>query len=539
MSFLFSIPTTHGSEDITLNTGSSVIFVGANGGGKTRLAVYLENALGLNAHRISGHRALNLTPDVPKISEKQARRGLQTGTTDESAQLAYRLSARWGSNAVVSMLNDFSLLIQLLFAEQSNIAMDYHVQSDPSAHNPAGKYKYTKLQLLNEIWCRLLPHRELHITGDDILVSVAGSAVKYKASEMSDGERAIFYMIGQVLVAEENIVLIFDEPELHVHRSIMSKLWDELEAARPDCAFILITHDLEFAAARSAQKFVIQDYAPEPRWTMHVVPESSGFDEELTTLILGSRRPVLFVEGDHTSLDMAIYRSCYPEWTVLPRGSCTEVIHSVVSMRKNTELTRITCSGIVDADDYQEDDRVELKRLGIEILPVSEIENLFLLPDVSSAIAATEHYKGDELSRVLLKLSKEIFKTIDSPTKIEEIVVRYCRRRVDRALKKIDLGTATTVHELEKEYRKNTEALNIIVISDFVTRRINEAITTENLPQLLSYYDNKGLLALASQNLKSCGKDQFKSWLVRSLRNNKAPLLVAALTKHLPKIVAV
>ena len=74
---------------------------------------------------------------------------------------------------------------------------------------------------------------------------------------MSDGERAIFYLIGQTLLADENILLIIDEPELHVHRSIMSKLWDELEAIRADCALVFITHDLEFAASRAAQKFVI------------------------------------------------------------------------------------------------------------------------------------------------------------------------------------------------------------------------------------------------------------------------------------------
>lgn len=77
---------------------------------------------------------------------------------------------------------------------------------------------------------------------------------------MSDGERAIFYMIGQALVAAEGTVLIVDEPELHVHRSIMEKLWDEIEASRRDCGFIYITHDLDFAAARSAKKNVIRDF---------------------------------------------------------------------------------------------------------------------------------------------------------------------------------------------------------------------------------------------------------------------------------------
>ena len=49
-------------------------------------------------------------------------------------------------------------------------------------------------------------------------------------------------------------------------------------------------------------------------------------------------------------------------------------------MRCNAALTRVTCSEIVDADDYQPEDKATLKRLGIEILPVSEIENIVLLP---------------------------------------------------------------------------------------------------------------------------------------------------------------
>ena len=314
-----------------------------------------------------------------------------------------------------------------------------------------------------------MPHRELHISGDDILVSLPGSSQTYKASEMSDGERAIFYMIGQVLVAEQGTVLIFDEPELHVHRSIMSKVWDELEAVRHDCAFVFITHDLEFAVARTAQKFVIRDYDPTPRWTLEEVPPQSGFDEELVTLILGSRRPVLFVEGDHSSLDMAVYRCCYPEWTVIPRRSCSEVIHSVVTMRSNADLTRITCHGIVDADDYDEDDATYLAQLGIEILPVSEIENVILLPEVSRAIAETEVYHGNELENVLAKLLDAVLETVDSPKKIETVVVRYCKRRIDRMLKKVDLSKGETVEDLEKEYRTRTQGLDIGAIAKHAT----------------------------------------------------------------------
>ncbi|MGY6550455.1 MAG: AAA family ATPase [Erythrobacter sp.] len=116
------------------------------------------------------------------------------------------------------------------------------------------------------------------MTGDDVNVRPRGASDQDSASEMSDGERAIFYLIGQTLLADESTLLIIDEPELHVHRSIMSKLWDELEAARADCAFVFITHDLEFAASRVAEKYVIRDYAPASGWTIEAVPEDTGFD---------------------------------------------------------------------------------------------------------------------------------------------------------------------------------------------------------------------------------------------------------------------
>ena len=289
MNFQFSIPTDQGNTNFELPAGSSLIFVGANGGGKTRLAVQIEQVLELQAHRISAHRALTMNPDVAKISEKRALMGLRTGRADEKAGIRYREGHRWQSKGAINLLNDFDYLIQALFAEQSNTSLQTYRRYKPGAIETDEPFQLTKFDTLQEIWDRLLPHRKLHISGDDILVSSPSSNQTYKASEMSDGERAIFYMIGQTLVAEEDTVLIIDEPELHVHRAIMSKLWDELEAKRSDCAFVFITHDLEFAVARTAQKFVIRAYDPTPRWTIEEVPEGTGFDDELVTLILGSR----------------------------------------------------------------------------------------------------------------------------------------------------------------------------------------------------------------------------------------------------------
>ncbi len=535
MSFEITVPKLEGQEKIVIEKGSSVVIVGANGTGKTKLAAYIEESLDLKAHRISAHRALSLNPNVPKISESQALFGLRTGYPNSGAQAGHRKGHRWQSKGTVALLNDFDFLVQALFAEQSNKSLETHKKVRSGGITSA---EPTKFETLVDIWERLLPHRTLHITGDAIQVSASApeEEQRYCGSEMSDGERAVFYMVGQTLVAAGNSIIIFDEPELHVHRSIMSKLWDELESIRPDCAFVFITHDLEFASSRLADKYVIREYRPTPYWVIERVPEDTGFDEELTTLILGSRKPILFVEGTNSSLDVAIYRSCYPEWTVIPKGSCEEVIHSVVTMRRNANLTRITCSGIVDADDYCQKDVDYLNTLGISILPVSEIENIILLPAVSKDIAEHEGLAGEDLTNKLNNLSEAVFDSLNSGNAINEVVARYCRRRIDRLLKKIDLSDAKNIEEITAKYSIETEGLNIEDIAKSAANRINQAIRERNLPLLLKNYDNKGLIALAGSHLRNCRKGDFESWLVRVLRNNKVPNLVSTIKGILPEV---
>lgn len=536
MSFSFDVLDFSGKIiRFELNPGSSTFFVGANGSGKTRLAAHAESHWGEQAHRISAHRSLNLDPTVAKISEQKARAGLRFGyaDVDTSDALNYRNGHRWQSKAETYLLNDFDFLVQALFAEQSNVALETH----NAAHDHTlSELKLTRFQQLIKIWDKVLPHRKLHVTGDDIK-AISGEQ-HYSAAQMSDGERAIFYMLGQVLVAEPRSVLIFDEPELHVHRAILSRLWDEVEVARPDCAFLVITHDLEFAAARPGQKFAIRRYKAPGRWEIEQIPENTGFSEEVATLILGSRKPILFVEGTGSSLDLAIYRACYPDWTVLPRGSSENVIHAVATMRHNATLTRITCSGIVDADDYSEEDKKRLSQLGVAALPVSEIENLFLLPDIATAILEEENFEGQELLARLDDLTQAVLTEVNRAGSIDDVVLRYCRRQIDRALKKIDLKNAATPSDLATVYSERTTALDIDVIAKEARTRIEEAVRNSDLPTLLANFDNKALLALAARHLKGTSKGAFENWLTRAMRDPKADKLKLALSKALPTVTA-
>ncbi|MCA1360457.1 AAA family ATPase [Bradyrhizobium sp. IC3069] len=533
MQFKFVIPTPSGEMQFDVSPGSSILFVGPNGGGKTRLAVKIEEQLGPQAHRVSAHRLLSLNPTIAKISEGDALRGLKFGVATPHGQIAHRPGSRWQQNAAVSPLNDYDYLIQALFAEQANTALKTHRNTRAGSRESALPTQFEKLV---DIWDRLLPQRTLKITGDDIQVS-SGTQAAYSASDMSDGERAVFYLIGQTLLAAEGSLIIFDEPELHIHRAIMSRLWDELEAARPDCAIVFISHDLEFVASRKGQKFVLRDYNPATGWAVEAVPEDAGFSEDITNLILGSRKPVLFVEGQGSSIDQAIYRACYFDWTIIPRGSCEEVIHAVVTMRANATLTRVTCSGIVDADAYDPSELEFMESKGIAVLPVSEIENILLLPSVLQAIAKAEGYAGTALQTKVSNILEELFAHARDVKNQTPIVVRYCRRRIDRTLKKIDLSDASDATALAADYAAKTDALDVAALAKLATDSIQSALATKNAPELLKWYDNKGILSIACK-AKDTSKVLFEQWIVRALRNDMAPEVSAAIRAALPAIAA-
>jgi AAA domain, putative AbiEii toxin, Type IV TA system len=125
-------------------------------------------------------------------------------------------------------------VLAALYADENRTSV-LHRQahlSDPNAKPPP-----TKLDKLKNIWQSLLPHRQLLVLDGNIQVKPAGAAEdQYDASELSDGERVIFYLIGQTLLTRPNSLLIVDEPELQVNRSILGKLWDAIESARKEAA---------------------------------------------------------------------------------------------------------------------------------------------------------------------------------------------------------------------------------------------------------------------------------------------------------------
>ena len=379
-----------------IETPATVVIIGANGSGKSRLGGWIEldgpqQAL---VRRISAQKSLVLPSQVsPKsLDFERASFLLSAATEDEVRTFRENPSAarnsirgrRWGRNPTTHLLNDFSGLMQMLFAEYQDVTARYFEESERAKRKiPVPD---TLLSRLKRVWHEVLPHRELHPRGGKIEVGVPGTDPTYNAAEMSDGERVAFYHIGQAIAADSGSILIIDEPETHLHRAIQASLWDAIERERPDCLFVYLTHDLEFAASRAdAVKIWLKGFDG-ANWEWEVVPQLATVPEDVLLAILGSRKPVLFVEGEQGGGDYALYSRIYPGWTIIARETAAHVISATRSLP--AVHPGLTYAGIVDRDFRSDEEIASLATLGVHVLNVHELENLFLEEGVLRAAVA-------------------------------------------------------------------------------------------------------------------------------------------------------
>ena len=318
--FTLSLPNKDSSTE-QLQTERSVVIIGANGSGKSRLGAWIEqrNPKPSLIYRISTQKSLQMPSSVSPVSIDKAQNDLLYGYADlqTGQELDYRSGNRWGHKPATYFLNDFHKLLVLLFSEDYDVSSRY--RSEAMSKTDRIEPPITNLDKLKEIWGAVLPHRRLIIGGGKVETSIITNAeAKYFASEMSDGERVIFYLIGQGLSAPKDGIIVIDEPELHINKSIQIPLWNEIEKARPDCLFVYFTHDVDFAAAKSdSTKIWLKSFDGE-NWDWEEIQNVEGLPEELVIELLGSRRPVLFVEGDSGSYDAELFRLLYPDHLVIP-----------------------------------------------------------------------------------------------------------------------------------------------------------------------------------------------------------------------------
>ncbi|MDI9312976.1 MAG: AAA family ATPase [Limnohabitans sp.] len=322
--------------------------------------------------RISAHRSLVFNPNNSPKDKDTALKELLYGNSNHTQNT----DNKWNNSPLQS---DFDKLLIALISEEAELGAKYRQSKIKSEEAK------TKLDLIIETWNKLLPHRKINIEGLKLSVQCKNSA-EYAISELSDGEKTIFYLLGQCLLTPENSLIIVDEPDIHVHKSILSNLFSEIEVIKKNCSFIYITHDIDFATSRNGKKYVLLDYVHENKWDIEEIDKNDTIPEDVLTAISGTRKPILFVEGKKdTSLDN-IYNRIYDDLTVIQVKSCSEVKSYTKALNKNKRFHKVKCFGLIDRDGLETNVINSLKEDGIFVLPLAIIENLFLHPTIAEEV---------------------------------------------------------------------------------------------------------------------------------------------------------
>jgi ABC-type dipeptide/oligopeptide/nickel transport system ATPase component len=534
------LPPKNGQgENETLVCREPVVLIGANGSGKSRLGLWIEQnqVEHEKVHRISAQRALDFGEYGSLKSLEQAQEDWLFG--DVNARKNWGTQAkqigRWQlhnrPNSVTPMLNDYEKVLSVLFATkaQRDSELAEHIRKmEREDINERPKIIDSPDEILCRLWDDLLPHRKLVIKDAKITVSSAGGNI-YQGREMSDGERVALYLMAQCLCVPKDSVVIIDEPEIHLHKSLMSKLWSQLEESQPDCLFIYITHDIDFAASRvGARKIWIKNYNG-MQWEWDEVPKAEGLPASILLEVLGSRKKILFVEGDKGSLDCKIYQAIYPNYLIMPRGSCAKVIESTRVMRDNPLLNHVEAFGIIDVDYRSEKEVNSLKDSGIFVLNVAEIENIFCVPEILEVVA-----------KVLAKKPEDVFQeasifVIDALSKeLEEQTSKRSVREIEFKLH-LDNKKIKNKIELSQAFGSLAKSISADEIYDKNYQLYETVIAEKDYKRALLLYNNKGLSKRISSPL-GLKSGEYRDFVVRLLSTEHRDSIISGLKNYAPTL---
>ncbi|SHG11673.1 AAA domain-containing protein, putative AbiEii toxin, Type IV TA system [Flavobacterium fluvii] len=529
MSYNIIFPKKDGtSGQEVIQTESNIVLIGANGAGKTRFGVYVEQLVSsnMNVHRISAQKALNIPEFAPIKNLEQAENALKFGNADYPT-LQYKTTFRWGKDPATFLLNDYEKLLSLLFAKSSERDR-IHTQQTRQTQTYIS-VPNSPIDIIIKIWNSLLPHRNISFNDGKITVSTS-SGDNYHGKDMSDGERVILYLIGQCLCAPSNSIIIVDEPEIHIHKSLVDKLWNKIEELSQDKLIIYITHDLEFATSRTdASKFWIKEYNGKNRWLWQEIPSDDNIPESLMLEIIGNRKNVIFCEGEMGKLDSTIYQLVYPNFHIISRGGGSKVIEATKAFRENTELHHLTAFGIIDSDYKEQEEITILRKHGIFTISVAEVENLFCIEPLIRIISNHLHLDAD------IKVNEVINFLIDA------LSTEFNTQVSSKAEKIIEYKLGAFSKESNSEqglvdgFNTTIGRINIPLAYETARVQYQSAIDNRDIEQLLLLYNRKSLPNRIS-SIFGLTNGEYGKLLVRLLKGNQQNEIITALKNYLPKL---
>lgn len=387
MPFELSVPLS-GQQPLTftLDVGEILFVLGANGTGKSSLVHRFYSQHFGQARRISAHRQTWFTSNAITLSphdKKNTETNIQNTDNNIQSRWMDQFSQQRASIAIYDLIDAENVRARSITSA---------VDGDNFALAKELSKKDAPLKVINELLRLSNLPIEISVHESEQLMASRGGGDLYSIAELSDGERNALLIAATVLTSKPGILLVVDEPERHLHRSIISPLLSLLFAQRPDCAFVVSTHDVMLPLDNpTARTLLVRGctYAGQSvaHWDADLVSANHEIGDELKRDILGGRRKLLFVEGDEHSLDKPIYSLIFPQVSVVAKASCRDVEHAVTGIRDAAGLHWLSAFGIVDNDRRVPEEIATLAAKGVYAVSVFSVESIYYHPEIQSRIA--------------------------------------------------------------------------------------------------------------------------------------------------------
>lgn len=480
---------------------SNVVLIGANGSGKTTFANSIrnhlensENGIVIPSQKMLIFPTYSFVPiyksaySTYEKRQKEILDNKQTFDVGKSEDLPYDLTRKYGA--------EMRILVSVLLGERFVRRDNYCSTIQNGDVVNTDKFRSTLDEVI-DVWNNLIEHRKLFCddSGNLIIKYLKKDEInEYPAYKMSDGEREIFYVVGRVLLAKESSLIIVDEPESHLHKAILNKLWDTLEQKRGDCIFIYLTHDIDFASTRMAKKCWLKSYTSDmlEDWDLVPIPNDE-IPEALLMKILGSRKRILFCEGKEKSLDRQIFEVLFPNYTITPVSTCKDVINYTKAFNRISKKYA-EAYGIIDRDFRTSEQLESLKIENIFSYNVAEIENLFLIEDFVKDFA---EYKNEPCD--IAGIKEKILKLFGD--EIEQQASCYVTQRINYVFNESHVKNGKKKEDVSKQFNLFTSQIQLDDWFDERVEELNEIINKEDYEKAILRFNNKGLHKIVEKSL--------------------------------------
>ncbi len=451
-----------------LKTNRIIVFLGANGSGKSRLLKSYVNTKN-NAQDtlyVEGGRTINLPARLDQIFQHNDYKSIEN-TINE--------------HRTISLNSRLPQIIGLLYKDSKDIELKWLREQKEKSHIiEQVKLPETPLDKLCKLFTDIFPSILLEVDEkNEEIVAKQNDDIPYKLNSLSDGEKQCLALLCDILNQKRPVLfVVVDEPELNLHPKLAIKLWETIESIMPETKFVYTTHNIMFALRPNVDSVGILSKDNETKILikeeLYRYNDLDDFLGALPGILMFSK--VILCEGEESSkFDELFYRWVIgnKDVGVFPVKNCHSVLNisKSISTLKDIIGTKIKTMGIVDGDG-REDVASSYFRL-----PFDEVESYLCHPRVLSKIT-TKNYEN--IRTIVKNHINILFKKYEYRI-IAKSIARKTIQNISVSIPRIELEQISSEEELLSLFQTKKSVQFDRIKSDYENDKIKKVINEINV----------------------------------------------------------